>query len=216
MNAREFLDLQDAYQGVYDEIDESTAMSRRGYDETPIRQKIAKSTGGGAAADRATALADKKTFGQRGVDPEARQNLARKQRGDFRNTTSSKTGLQGYGHKATTPEDKAKQSARGAQRGVLTPNERQKLNMEMEYDTFDAILEHLVAEGYADTNENALAIMANMSEEWKEEILDEKSDHTYLEPNFKKRKENNEKALKDMKDNPNSKEYLNMVRKKFD
>ena len=42
-----------------------------------------------------------------------------------------------------------------------------------EYDTFDAILEHLVAEGYADTNESALAIMANMSEEWREEILDE-------------------------------------------
>jgi hypothetical protein len=41
------------------------------------------------------------------------------------------------------------------------------------YDTFDAILEYLVAEGYADTNEAALAIMANMSEEWREEILDE-------------------------------------------
>jgi len=43
-----------------------------------------------------------------------------------------------------------------------------------EVDTFDAILEHLVAEGYADTNEAALAIMANMSEEWIGEILDER------------------------------------------
>ena len=42
-----------------------------------------------------------------------------------------------------------------------------------ETDLFDAILEHLVAEGYADTNESALVIMANMSEEWREEILDE-------------------------------------------
>jgi hypothetical protein len=41
------------------------------------------------------------------------------------------------------------------------------------HDLFDTILEHLVAEGYADTNESALAIMANMSEEWREEILDE-------------------------------------------
>ena len=40
-------------------------------------------------------------------------------------------------------------------------------------DLYDVILEHLVAEGYADTNENAIAIMANMSEEWREEILDE-------------------------------------------
>lgn len=41
-----------------------------------------------------------------------------------------------------------------------------------EVDVFDYILEHLVAEGYADTNENALVIMANMSEEWREEILE--------------------------------------------
>ena len=40
-------------------------------------------------------------------------------------------------------------------------------------DLFDTILEHLVAEGYADTNEAALAIMANMSEEWRESIVDE-------------------------------------------
>ena len=42
-----------------------------------------------------------------------------------------------------------------------------------ETDLFDYILEHLVAEGYADTNEAALAIMANMSEEWKQSIVDE-------------------------------------------
>ena len=40
-----------------------------------------------------------------------------------------------------------------------------------ERDLFDVILEYLVAEGFADTNENALVIMANMSEEWREEIL---------------------------------------------
>ena len=99
----------------------------------------------------------------------------------------------------------------------LKINEPREVRMRAneEVDIFDTILEHLVAEGYADTNENALAIMANMSEEWKQSIV-EKSDDTYLEPNFEKRKKNNEKALKDMKDNPNSKEYLNMVRKKFD
>ena len=40
-------------------------------------------------------------------------------------------------------------------------------------DVFDYILEHLVAEGYADTNESALVIMANMSEDWREEILND-------------------------------------------
>ncbi len=42
-----------------------------------------------------------------------------------------------------------------------------------ETDLFDVILEHLVSEGYADTNEAALAIMANMSEEWRESIVEE-------------------------------------------
>jgi len=42
------------------------------------------------------------------------------------------------------------------------------------YDMFDYILEHLVAEGYADTNAEALVIMANMSEEWRESICEEK------------------------------------------
>ena len=42
----------------------------------------------------------------------------------------------------------------------------------MEYDTFDTVLEHLVAEGYADTEEAALVIMANMSEEWRQSIFE--------------------------------------------
>jgi hypothetical protein len=41
------------------------------------------------------------------------------------------------------------------------------------YDLFDVILSHLLAEGYADTNENALVIMANMSEEWRESVISE-------------------------------------------
>jgi len=41
-----------------------------------------------------------------------------------------------------------------------------------EIDLFDAILEHLVSEGYADTNESALVIMANMSEEWRQSIVE--------------------------------------------
>jgi hypothetical protein len=40
-------------------------------------------------------------------------------------------------------------------------------------DNFDYILEYLVAEGYADTNQNALVIMTNMSEEWRHSIVEE-------------------------------------------
>lgn len=40
-------------------------------------------------------------------------------------------------------------------------------------DLYDIVLEHLLDEGFADTEEAATVIMANMSEDWREEILDE-------------------------------------------
>ena len=45
-----------------------------------------------------------------------------------------------------------------------------------EPDLFDYMMEYLITEGYADTNENALVIMANMSEEWRDDILNEATD----------------------------------------
>jgi hypothetical protein len=50
------------------------------------------------------------------------------------------------------------------------------MNAQESYELFDAILEYLVAEGYADTNDAAIAIMANMSEEWKQSIVEEYKD----------------------------------------
>ena len=41
-------------------------------------------------------------------------------------------------------------------------------------DFFDLVKGHLIDEGYADTEEAALAIMANMSEEWKQDIVEAK------------------------------------------
>ena len=46
------------------------------------------------------------------------------------------------------------------------------LNQEYKPDAFDIVLEYLVAEGYADTNEAAIVIMSNMSEEWRKEIME--------------------------------------------
>ena len=43
------------------------------------------------------------------------------------------------------------------------------------FDMFDLVKGHLLDEGYADTEEAAIKIMANMSEEWRESILDEAS-----------------------------------------
>lgn len=42
-----------------------------------------------------------------------------------------------------------------------------------ETEIFDIILEYLVAEGYAETEEAATAIMVNMSEDWRQSIIEE-------------------------------------------
>ena len=49
---------------------------------------------------------------------------------------------------------------------------KEEPEMEEGVDLFDHILEYLIAEGYADTNEASLAIMANMGEEWKKDIVE--------------------------------------------
>ena len=41
-------------------------------------------------------------------------------------------------------------------------------------DLFDLVKGHLLDEGYADTEEAALVIMSNMSEEWRESIIEAK------------------------------------------
>ena len=58
-------------------------------------------------------------------------------------------------------------------------NDRVKKDSPMQYksneevDIYDIVLSHLIDEGYADTIESAEAIMVNMSEEWREDIIDE-------------------------------------------
>ncbi len=53
---------------------------------------------------------------------------------------------------------------------------RQKLQstgtLTQSFDIFDTIKGYLLDEGYADTEEAAIAIMANMGQEWKQQILD--------------------------------------------
>ena len=49
---------------------------------------------------------------------------------------------------------------------------RQRGTLKQDVDLFDIVKGYLMSEGYADTEEAALAIMANMSEEWRQTILE--------------------------------------------
>ena len=62
--------------------------------------------------------------------------------------------------KEPSPEEKAKaRKALGLDEASYT-------------DLYDIILSHLIDEGYADTEQAAEAIMVNMSEEWRETIVE--------------------------------------------
>ena len=80
-------------------------------------------------------------------------------------------------HRANVDPDFEGHDERNYPGGKLRPNKVRKAKALGELgegvDLFDVILEHLVAEGYADTNEAALAIMANMSEDWKQSIVEQ-------------------------------------------
>jgi len=198
MDPREVQKLMEAYQQVYapQEVDEATAMAKRGYDETKLR----KPAGGGEAADRATALEKKPTYGD---DKAAKQrsDYARKQRGDFRKTASSSPGLHGYGHKSNDPKVKAKQAARGAQRGALTPAEKKQLNRE-EFE-LDQMIESLVERGHTEQEAYALVAQFTFSEGYqrnpeKGEKEDKKyapvrGEKTPMPPRGNKRREDFEK-----------------------
>jgi len=151
---------------------EATAMTKRGYDETEIRNKIAKSTGGGKFADKATELENRPTFGDKSKQA-SREKLARTQRGDFRRTNSSDYGLRLGAHKSNDPAVKAKQAARGKQRSPLTPKEKKQLNREA-YEAYEFVSSYLLENNFATTVDDANVIINNMSEGWFESIMEEK------------------------------------------
>jgi hypothetical protein len=199
-------------------LDEATAMTKRGYDETEIRNKIARNTKGGESADRASALEKQSTY-----DPKTdqqRQNYARAQRGDHRKTTSSSPGLRGYGYQSSDPAVKAKQAARGAQRGsaALTPKEKKQLNREA-YETYEFVASYLLENNFAESVEDANAIINNMSEGWFESIMEEKKPLPVAKMKRKEEKLDKElgsemsKVLRTEIDSPERKELLRKNRR---
>ena len=66
---------------------------------------------------------------------------------------------------------KTKETNRFANR--LMRSDGQGIRDSYEYDLYNLILSHLLDEGYADTQEAAESIMVNMSEDWRESIVEE-------------------------------------------
>jgi len=166
MNSQEYRNLSEAYLNVYQELDENRMASRMEKMPTPPA-KVGKATHSikdlapskpptpeeKAKARKALGL-DERVLGQ---DPEMRRARTKDEK---RLPPSAGTGYAANQKKSISYMDK------------LTKKNKIIPGMTHEsYDLFDYIMEYLITEGYADTNENALVIMANMSEDWKNSII---------------------------------------------
>jgi hypothetical protein len=169
MNSQDFRNLQEAYLSVYDnELGEGVAgdvaaraeklaAQRKG--QTPERKQMYASL---------AYKASERERGPRNTDWQ-RKGLTQKQRNSRREIDveySDETGL--------------KNSTDGP--GTITKNKRKLAQQKARgqhaegFDLYDIILSHLIDEGYADTQEAASAIMANMSEDWRESIVEARMD----------------------------------------
>jgi hypothetical protein len=74
---------------------------------------------------------------------------------------------------ATASVKKPSLAAQAVELRAMQAASRQRQGLTQSFDIFDVIKGHLLDEGYADTEEAALAIMANMSEEWKLSIVEQ-------------------------------------------
>jgi hypothetical protein len=180
MNSQDYRNLQEAYLNVYEQkesLDEGIGSAIRGFfgkkqkPEAPeplsrgaqLRQKYGTETSPKRQIldrTRERAEKDEKEYG----DSPYSKSVAiksRKTHDDY-----LKGGYSKYG----AGEGSGGQGGSG-KRGGGNAARRRAAALNNSYDLFDYMMDYLIDEGYADTNENALVIMTNMSEEWRESIL---------------------------------------------
>ena len=97
-----------------------------------------------------------------------------------KNDARIRGNIKSFGSNYTPPRD-WDQSANRGKGAVLNAKQKEKQrrktvaksSMGEGYDLYDIILSHLLDEGYAETLEQAQVIMVNMSEDWRESIVEE-------------------------------------------
>jgi hypothetical protein len=172
MEVKQVRDLMEAYASVYSQPEQEVIS------EDPIQdyrdRKRASENAGGARGPELSHGGPSKGKPQPGSATTKPQPRSR----EFAREDLQQTVEKGLDAAAKNPVIKAigKVIAPvGKGRGTVTKAEQEgkiKGNVKEESDLFDFILEYLVAEGYADTNQSALVIMANMSEEWRQSIVE--------------------------------------------
>ena len=166
MNSQDFRNLQEAYLDVYDE-------GYKSFPDEKVRAKAKK-----LAPNRDDLGRQALDAKQADTTPEKDLNRARKLRLIARTHTST-------GPEQVEKRNKGPESLLYKKRSKLVSDNTKKKSfpnrlrrsdgqgISDSYDYYDIILSHLLDEGYADTEEAAERIMVNMSEEWRESIVEQ-------------------------------------------
>jgi hypothetical protein len=157
MKPQDIRALQEAYSQVY-ELDEAEVLAQKGGVPGSVKVKPALSIPGtdiGIGPNKPVPG----TFTT--TTPGQREKISK---GD----TTIDRGLykQSRVGSGPTADERSRYNTAKVQQGSA---DRMKIE---QVDLYDIILSHLLDEGYADTEEAATAIMANMSEEWRESIVE--------------------------------------------
>ncbi len=173
MEAKLVKDLMEAYASVYAQPEEVIAESDCECEDEEKSEKETPEMNGKKKGKKEKEDEDEMKEGYISEDPvqdyrdmkRAKENAAGMRGPELSHSTKSTGG----GSAKQKPQPRSREFSHG---GSSQPRSREFAREEVETDLFDVILEYLVAEGYADTNKAALAIMANMSEEWKQNIVE--------------------------------------------
>ena len=168
MDAQDFRSLQEAYLDVYGE----------GYKSFPYEKVIEKEKK--IMTDRAS-LGKKPLTGKSGSEISDTLNKLEKSHNRATSlslqtsTAHSEAPKRKEKSNRNRPESEKRSKTVEPQKSFgnrLTRSDRQGIRDSYEYDLYDLILSHLLDEGYADTQEAAERIMVNMSEDWRESIVE--------------------------------------------
>lgn len=154
MNGQDLQNIQEAYLEIY-QLDESTRpIYKRGGEQrrTQTPRQIGVKNAAHNIPKGGTTLSDKDPTGSRLFTGEQDR---------------------GKGSKASRRVQALKSKGKKEKRfpNRLVRSDGQGIKDSYEYDLYDTILSHLLDEGYAETPEAAQAIMANMSQDWRDSIL---------------------------------------------
>ncbi len=164
MNAQDIRNLSEAYLQVYsstEEIDEATAAAKRGIPEPHRRQSY---------------LDSERENSARLLQSRAGRKFL-KRNAEHRRQKPKPIAMSGTKSPEVAKKEHGDRVAAHIRRGVTKKQAAlstaiNKFELGEDVDLYDIILSYLLDEGYAETPEAAEVIMVNMSEDWRENIIE--------------------------------------------